>query len=291
MSVNSERRPLEVRRPGETPAWTGFAVDLTATEYEVQAIRRAVTTDGGELAVDAPTPSRWWTSLGVPSDGTPPLTRLVAAARSRGVRVPEERALAAAERKLGAAQRAVDTHAVEATDLAAARERLATAGADVRALRERMAAARGRLEARTEAGMDTDAAEEAVRDAAARLSEAETERLAAEQAHETAQRRARDARSARERRLRLQDRVANRRRDARRTLVDELVDEFDAAVRAVPGEASLSLDPLAVDGDRVTAALAAARLADLRAPIVDDTGRFPSAAAAADRLDALVVRC
>jgi chromosome segregation ATPase len=198
--------------------------------------------------------------------------------------VPEERALAAAER-------ALESHDVETVDLRAARERLAKAGSEVETLREQVATKRGRLEARRETGADTAAAEEALADATARLSEAETERLAAEQAHDAAQRRAREARTARERRLRLEDRVANRRRDARRALVSELAEAFPAAVDSVPGAARLSLEPLGVEGDPVTAALAAARLAELRAPVVDDTGRFAAATIAVERLGTPVIRC
>ena len=281
---------MVVRLPESRSPRTGRAVDLRDTPHDVEAVRRAVEGESeaepktGDVTVIAPTPSRWWEPLGTPSDDTAPLTRLVAAARSRGIRVPEERALAAAERALA-------SHSVEEVDLEAARERLAAAGTQVEALRERVATERGRLEARREMGADTDAAEEALADATAKLSEAETEQLAAEQAHEAARERAREMRAARERRLRLEDRVANRRRDARRALVGELADEFRAALDAVPGTASLSLDPLAVDGDSVTAAFAAVRLADLRAPVVDDTDRFDSAAVAAERLDAAVVRC
>lgn len=283
--MTSERPRLVVRWPsGAHPARTGNAVDVTDTDHGAKTVRQALTGETDGLAVDAPTPSRWWESLGVPSDGTSPLTRLVAAARSRSIRVPEERALAAAER-------ALSSHTVETVDLEAARERFAEAGTQVEALREQVAAARGRLEARRETGANTDATEERLADAAARLSEAETELLAAEQAHDAVRRRAREARSARERRLRLEDRVANRRRDARRALVGELAEPFAVATEAMPGEANLSLEPLAIEGDPVTAALAAVRLADLRAPVVDDTGRFDSATMAAERLESPVIRC
>lgn len=283
--MTSEQPRVAVRWSDQArPARSGNAVDLTAADYSAQTVRRAVEGDTEALSIDTPTPSRWWDSLGVPTDGTPPLTRLVAAARSRGIHVPEERPLATAER-------ALSTHTVQTVDLEAARERLAAAGTQVEALREQVATARGRLEARRETGAGTDAAEEALADAAARLSEAETERLAAEQAHDAARRRAREARTARERRLRLEDRVANRRRDARRALVTEIAEVFAVATDAVPGEASLSLEPLALEGDPITASLAAVRLADLRAPVVDDTGRFDSAASAAEQLAAPVIRC
>jgi hypothetical protein len=266
-------------------ALTGHAVDLAPTDLSPETLRNAIR---GALdhpvSVACPEPSRWWDSLALPTDDTAPLDRLVAAGRSRGIRVPEERALAAAERKLA-------TLSPERVDLAELRRQLAAAGETVTELREEVATARGRLQARRRTGADTAAAETALADAAERLSEAETERLAAEQAHEAAERRARRARSVREQRLRLQDRVANRRRDARRALITELTGAFDAAVADLPGAVTLSTDPLRVDGDPVTAALAAARLADLRAPVIDTTDRFDSATAAAETIGAPVIRC
>lgn len=262
---------------------TRRAIDLRAASISADTVRAAIRGTHPSLRADCPEPTRWWTALGMPGDDTPPLDRLVAAARSRGHQPPAERALAAAQREL----RGVT---VERVDTEEPRRRLADAGSEVDRLREEVAAARGRLQSRREMGADTTEAEAALDDAARRLSEAETERVAAEQAHEAAQRRAREARAARERRLRLQDRVANRRRDARHALAASGDDAFAAAVDALPGEATLSLDPLAVEGDEVTAALAAARIADLRAPVIDTTGRFESATAAAAALDAPVVR-
>jgi len=265
-------------------AWAGKAIDLRGTDIAAGMLRRAIVGEAEGLTVEAPNPSRWWPALGVPTDGTSPIDRLVAAARSLRVQVP-------ADRRVAAAERALTEHTVEQVDIEAARKRLAAAGADVEQLREAVAVARGRLAARRETDADTAAAEEALASATARLSEAETERVAAEQAHDAAQERAREARSARERRLRLQDRVANYRRDARRALLTEIADKFAAAVDAVPGDATLSLDPLAVEGDSGTAALAAVRLASLQAPVVDDTGRFDSVEMARERLDAPVIRC
>lgn len=279
-------RATPVNGGGENEtALTGRAIDLAPTELSPETLRNAIQ---GSLetavSVRCPEPSRWWNALALPTDDTAPLDRLVAASRSRGIRVPEERALAAAERELAAISS-------ERIDPAETRRRLAAAGGNVEQLREEVATARGRLQVRRRTGTDTEAAEAALADAAERLSEAETERLAAEQAHEAAERQARRARSVRERRLRLQDRVANRRRDARSALITELAGPFDAAVSAMPGVATLSTEPLRIEGDAVTAALAAARLADLRAPIVDPTGRFDSATAATAALEAPVIRC
>lgn len=270
---------------GDRRVLSGHAVDLGDSGFTAKTLENAVSGKNADIiSIDCPAPSRWWGSLAVPTDDTPPLDRLVAAARSRGIRVPEERALAAAERELAALT-------TERVDPADTRRRLADAGQNVAELREEVATVRGRLQALRRVDGDIAAAESALADAVERLSEAETERLAAEQAHEAAERQARRARSVRERRLRLQDRVANRRRDARRALVTELVEPFTGAVPAVPGDAQLSRHPLTVEGDTVTAALAAIRLADLRAPVVDATGRFDSAAAATEALGVPVIRC
>lgn len=274
---------MQVVCPATGGRFDGRAVDLGNEPVSVEGVRAAIRTETEILTVDCPAPARWWADLAVPGDGTEPLDRVVAAARSRGHHPP-------AERQLAAAQRDLQNLTVESVDTAATRRRLADAGTEVERLREEVATARGRLQSRREVGADTADAESALADAARRLSEAETERVAAEQAHAAAQKRAREAREARERRLRLQDRVANRRRDTRLALAAAVSEAFSTAVDAVPGEASLSLDPLGIDGDDVTAALAAARIADLSAPIVDSTGRFDSATAAADALDCPVVR-
>lgn len=265
-------------------AWTGNTIDLRETTIPAGTVRRAIVGDAEGLTVEAPNPSRWWPALGVPADGTAAIDRLVAAARSRGVAVP-------AERRLAAAQRALANHSVEQVDVKSAQKRLADAGANVAQLREAVAMARGRLAARRETNADTEAAEEALASATARLSEAETERVAAKQAHAAVHERAREARSARERRLRLQDRVANHRRDARRALLTAIADEFAGAVEAVPGDATLSLDPLGVDGDSSAASLAAIRLASLQAPVVLDTASFDGVTTASECLDVLVICC
>lgn len=259
------------------------AIDLRRASIAVDTVRTAILGNHPTLRVDCPEPTRWWTTLAMPGDGTPPLDRVVAAARSRGHHPPAERTLASAQRELR-------DLTVERVDTEEPRRRLADAGTEVERLREDVATARGRLQSRREVGADTVDAEAALDDAVRRLSEAETERVAAEQAYDAAQRRAREARAARERRLQLQDRVANRRRDTRRALAASVQESFAAAVGTFPGAATLSVAPLRVEGDEVTAALAAARIADLRAPVVDTTDRFESASAAADALDATVIR-
>ena len=290
------RGPTGARR-----AARGSALDLRATGLDGETLRAALRPSGGDSAgadgvratdvpardveeLVAPSPSRWWSSLADPTDGTPALDRLVAAARTRGHAPPELRRLAAAERSLADLE-------VETVDASETRRRLAEAGADVERLREEVATIRGRLQARRDVSADTDAVEAELAERMSRLTEAETDRVAAEQAHEAAERRAREVRAIRQRRLRLQDRVANRRRDARRALVDRVADDFVEAVSAVPGDASVRTDPLAVEGDPVAAAFAAVRVADLRAPVLDPTARFRSVEAAAAALDCPVIRC
>lgn len=289
--MNSEPRFVVRGATGETRTVRGRALDLRVESVDPvdpatvrAAVEGAPPASGPLLEVDAPQPGRWWPALADPTDDTDPVDRVVAAARSRGYAPPVLRALAAAERELAA-------HGVEQVDVRETRRRLAETGADVERLREEVATVRGRLQARRAIDADTDAIEAELNETMRRLTEAETDRVAAEQAHAAAERRVRRARTARRHRLRLQDRVANRRRDARRALVATVADEFAAAVEAVPGDAGLTNAPLGVEGDPVAAGLAAVRVADLDAPVVDATDRFDSAAAAADRLETPVVRC
>lgn len=289
--MSSEPRVVVRDAPGETRTVQGRALDLRAGPIgpvDPETVRAAVEgsrlTDGPLVAVHVSQPSRWWPTLADPADDTDPVDRVVAAARSRGYAPPTLRALAAAERELAA-------HRVEQVDVRETRRQLAETGADVERFREEVATVRGRLQARRAVDADTGAIEAELSESMRRLTEAETDRIAAEQAHAAAERRARRARTTRRRRLRLQDRVANRRRDARRALIANVANEFAAAVEAVPGDATLTTSPLDVDGDPVTAGLAAVRVADLVAPVVDATDRFDSAAAAVDSLGVPVVRC
>lgn len=289
--MTSEPRLVVRNAADEARTVSGYAVDLRADpvgSVDPAAVRAAVAgappAAGPLVEVDAPRPGRWWPALADPSDGTDPVDRVVAAARSRGDAPAELRALAAAERDLA-------THRVDSVDARETRRRLAETGADVERLREEVATVRGRLQARRAVDADTDIVEAELSETMRRLTEAETDRVAAEQANAAAERRAREVRTARRRRLRLQDRVANRRRDARRALMRCVAEAFAAAVEAVPGDARLATAPLGVEGDPITAGLAAVRVADLDAPVVDATDRFDSAVAAADRLAAPVIRC
>jgi hypothetical protein len=67
-------------------------------------------------------------------------------------------------------------------------------------------------------------------------------------------------------------------------------DDFAAAVAAVPGDAHVGDEPAEYEGDPTTAALAVARVAEVRAPLVVSCGRFRDADAAVDCLGAPVIR-
>ena len=208
---------------------------------------------------------------------------LAAAARSRGETAPQRRALESARERLAELT-------PPETDVAAARRRVAAAGASEAALRERVATLRGRLQAVRDVGGDADPVQAELRTAIEELTEVETERIAAEQALDMAEREAQSARDRREERLRLEDRVANLERDARRSLAATVYEEFAAATAVLPGSAAAGDEPGEFEGETLTAMLAVARVADVDAPVVVEGGPFDSAAEAADALDAPVVR-
>jgi hypothetical protein len=269
----------------------GTDADVAAdVEDLVAAVRHG--RGGGEndhslaVACPDPEPAHEYVGLVRPGMALRVRTALAAGARSRGLSAPQDEELASVRAELA-------DLTVPEVDAAAARERLAGTESAVAAERERVAALRGRLQAARDAGRETEELREALRAAARDLSEVETERAAAREALEAAERRAREARDARERRRRLEDRAANLARAARSHLVDTLGEEYATAVAAVPGS-DQSGDPRAgespLDADPVSAALAVGRVAELRAPVVLAVDRFANPDAAADWLDAPVVR-
>jgi len=213
---------------------------------------------------------------------------LAAAARSRGLAAPQDERLTALRRRLAA----LDPDSVSTREQ---RRAAAEAGADVERLRERVAELRGRVRELETADADAGDARADLAAAVERLSEAETERIAAAERLDAARSVARDARDARERRLRLEDRLANREREARAHLVDRVASDYAAAVAAVPGAntgevaAPGANDTSLPDARPVTAALAVARVADIAAPVVLACDRFATPARAADWLDAPVL--
>jgi len=236
------------------------------------------------VAVDAPDPGPLHDRVGYLGPGVSIRTRtaLALAARSRGLSAPQDDQIERIEEKLDE----IEPPTVETTDV---RRQAADRGAETDRLRERVAELRGQIRARREQGADASDLESELADAVRRLSEAETERVAASQRLDGTAESAREARNVRDRRMRLQDRKANREREARAHLVAEVQSEYADAVVAVPeSDVSPAADPFAVDD--LTAALAVARVADLSAPVVLACDRFETPAAAADWLGAAVVR-
>lgn len=306
---------------------SGRALDLSAHDLDPTAVAAAVRAGTGDpadesgpgrddLVVRCPDPGPVHDRVGVVAPDATCRVRpaLAAAARSRGLTAPQADEIARLERRI------VDLD-VPAVSLRDARRRVAEAAGSETELRERVAALRGRVQALREADADPTDAEERLVEATRRLSEAETERIAAEQVLDRARERAESARDDRERRLRLRDRKANLEREARAHLARQVRDEFADAVAAVRDDGSVGAErdgdvierdsneaaagATSEDGtaaairdggpsprsppDGVTAALAVVRVADLDAPVVLACDRFPSAAVAADRLDAPVL--
>jgi hypothetical protein len=276
-------RPPTVRVEYEGEIRAGRVVDLRGTGLESGRVRRAIREGEGEsgrVRVDCPEPGAVHDHVGVVSPDVSVAVRpaLAAAARSRGLAAPQDDEADAVRERL-----ADLTVPAGGPDPAEARRRLAGTETAVERRRERVATLRGRLQAAREAGRDPDDLEADLAEATAALSEAETERAAAREALDRAERRAREERDARERRRRLQDRAANLERAARAHLVERVREEYAAAVADLCGDC----DPFSVPDD--VAALAVARVADLRAPVVLACDRR-SPAAATTWLDAAVVR-
>ena len=166
------------------------------------------------------------------------------------------------------------------------REALAAASAETDRLREEVAERRGELTARRDGDSEPGPVAQQFRDAARKLSEAETSATAARQTLRRRRREARDARDRLEQRLELEDDLANLQRRARSCLVDRVESAYESAVTAVP-ESESRTDPF--DVGAVTAALAIARVAGFDAPVVLACDRFDSPQAASAWLGAPVV--
>lgn len=278
--------------PLRLPAADGSrrAVDLREHGLDTQRVAAAIRGESGEsedgraLVVDCPDPRPVHRYVGCvrPSTTVRVRTALAAAARSRGGETPHDDELAEVRERLD------ELTVPDPPDLDGPRERLAGTDDAVDRIRERVAALRGRIQAGREAGRDVSDLEAQLAEATRELSERETERAAAKEAVERAERLARESRDARERRRRLEDRRANLERRARAHLVDRIRAEYEAALSAVPGGPEAVDDPFAVEGP--TAALAVGRVAAFRAPVVLACDRFETPAAAAEWLDAAVVR-
>lgn len=203
---------------------------------------------------------------------------LAAAARSRGFAAPQDEELATLD----------PVPAERPPDPVAARRRLADAEADVTALRERTERLGGRVEARRDLGAPVADAERRLQVATRELAAAETERIAAEQVLERERAATGRARDARQAALRAADRRRNLERGAREHLLGRVADAFERALRSVPGGEAVARHD-ADAGPTLPAALAVARIAHVRAPLVVEAESFERPAHAAACLGAPVL--
>ena len=256
--------------------------DLGLSPDTAAAVIRDAEAASERVEIDAPNPGPVHEYVGCLVAGMALSVRpaLAAAARSRGLTAPQDERIADLRERLAD----IDPDPMSTR---AERRAVAEAGEDVDRLRERVAELRGRVRAREAEGLDAESARADLSAAVQRLSEVETERVAARERLDRAMATAREARDARDRRMRLEDRLANRERAARAHLSEQVRDEYETALAAVPGCGG-PVDPLD-PSDPVAAALAVARVADLTAPVVLACDRFATPARAADWLDAPVL--
>lgn len=277
--------PLQISCQIDGTRYSGPAIELPG-EVDPAAVLAAIRDgDAGEsepaAEITCPSPGPLFEHVGHVRAGMGLRTRtaLARAGRSRGLTTPYDERVRALREEL-------DGLTVPEGDLKATREAVATHEQSVAQLRERAAAARGRLQARRELDGETAEATADLREAIEALAEHETEAVAARQELESGRAAARQRRDRRERRFELEERIANRQREARGHLVDQLREEFADALAALP-EATPS-DPFAAEP--VPAALAIARVGDPAAPVVLATDPFESATTAHEFLGAAVVR-
>ncbi len=274
---------MKVRIGSETR--TGRAIDLSDASLSPNAVVDVVRGGADEsLAIDCSNPSAMHQHVGLIDSQTSVRTRtaLAAVARCRGVTTPQDDEIAALERKLNSMD-------VPDVSLESERRHVANTSGSETELRERVAALRGQVQAMREAGLNPADAETSLREATRKLSETETERIAAEQTLERARERQRSARDQRAKRLHLRDRKENLERTARRRLARSVREEFADAVEQIPGTGRVT-DAGAFEGDSVTEALAIARIAPLRAPIVLACSRFETPVEASECLGAPVLQ-
>jgi hypothetical protein len=276
-----EADPVRIALPsGEVVS--GRVADLRGATASADDLRRAVRggrpvpDDAPEVVCPPPGPVHRYVEHLSPAMAFDRRGALATVARTRGFAAPDADELEAVRAKLA------ETRLAPPVETATARRRAAEAGAETERLRERVATLRGRLSAHREraaeggddAGVDPDAdvaaVEATLSEAMRRLSEVSTDRIAARQRLELLESESRAGRDRREERLRLEDRVGNLERAVRRSLAGCVYDEFAGAVAALPSEfdAEAGDEPGEYDGPAVAAALAVARVADPRAPVV-----------------------
>ncbi|MGA9402505.1 hypothetical protein [Haladaptatus sp.] len=270
----------------ESGTFRGRAIDLSGDSVAPEDIVTAVrsSTENGGISIICGDPGPIHRYIGCIESGMSirPRPALAAAARSLGVNAPQDEEIAHIEERMYSLD-------IGDVSLRAERRRVADASGSETRLREQVAALRGRVQALREVGRDSDDAESDLQRMTRELAELETKRIAAEQTLEAARKRQQAARNAREQRLRLRDRKENLERSARRYLVRRIHEQFNSAIKAVPGQGQTN-DPGTFEGDPVTAALAVARVARVRAPIVLACDRFDTSKDAAECLDAPVLQ-
>lgn len=282
MTATADR--IVVRWDGATRS--GRAIDLGAG-VDPEAMGESVAGDG-PFEVRCPDPGPVHDHVGVVTASCSISVRsaLAAAARSRGLTAPMDDDLAEIDRQLSG----IETTGDPSATIADAQRRIAEARERERTLRERVGTLHGRLRALRERDEPVGDTEAALAAATGSLAEVETDRIAAQEKLRKHRQRAREYRDRQDRRLKLQDKRDNLARAARRHLADAVYDDFAAALQAVPGDGRAGNEPGQYEGSPTTAALAVARVADVRAPIILACGRFPDAGAAADCLGTPVVR-
>ncbi len=271
---------MSVRITADSVVREGRVVDLRDTDIDGGVVVAAVSGEESPLSVESPRPTAVYDYCGHvrPGMGLQTRTALAAAARSRGVATPVDDDIADLHDELAS---------FDSTPPTLPPLRSPAGDATVADHREVAATERGRLVARETVGADTDEARTAVREATRRLAERETERRAATQSRRRRREVARAYRDRMAERRRVADRLENRRREARDWLVEAFADRFETALAAVPG--TTPTDPF--EASPVPAALAVLRIAHTAAPVVVEVDRFETPRAAADALDAPVVRC
>lgn len=263
-----------------TTVYEGRVLDLRARRVDGAALAAAVRGDRRLPVVTPRDPPAVYEHAGHVHSGLGLRVRtaLAAAARSAGAETPVDDEIAELRERLAT----LEPERPSRTTLA---ERVPDR--ELADLQESVGVHRGRIQARERLDADPDPARDDLRDAAATLAERRTDRTAAEQSRRRRRAELREYRDRLARRRRLEDRLANHERAARETLVDRHRDEFASAVASAPGPTPD--DPFAADP--VTAAVAVLRIAHTPAPVVLSVDRFSTPAAAADWLDAPVVRC
>lgn len=264
----------------------GQAIDLEG-DVDPEAMGDSIAGEG-PFDVRCPSPDPVHDYVGVVTDSCSISVRsaLAVAARSLGIQAPMHDEIETVEKDLAQMGQAGDPRRA----IWEAQRRIAEAKEREQKLSERVQTLHGRLRALRERDEPLEKTEAAIEAATRALSEAETERIASEERFRQRRRSARERRNRQERRLRLQDKRDNLKRDAKDHLAGAVYDDFADAIQVVPGDGRPTGGPGHYAGDSTTAALAVARIADLRAPIVVACERFTDAGTASDCLEAPVIK-